>query len=94
VSVADGAFVVRDHGPGIPETDRPHVFDRFYRADVARSKPGSGLGLAIVKQIIEAHGGTVWIEPAAGGGTTAGFRLSAVPLGEAMPAARVAPASS
>ena len=78
VSVADGAFRVCDHGPGIAAEDAPHVFDRFYRADAARSKPGSGLGLAIVKQIIEAHGGTAWVEAAAGGGTVAAFRLAPV----------------
>jgi two-component system, OmpR family, sensor histidine kinase MprB len=80
VTVADGAFVVRDHGPGISEADRPHVFDRFYRADAARSKPGSGLGLAIVKQIVDAHGGRVWIEPAPGGGTIAGFALQPIAI--------------
>lgn len=59
---ADGGMVtVRDHGPGIADADRPRVFDRFYRAEAARGKPGSGLGLAIVKQIIEAHGGRVWV---------------------------------
>ena len=80
VSVADGMFTVRDRGPGISDADRPHVFDRFYRADAARGKPGSGLGLAIVKQIIDAHGGRVWIEPAAGGGTSAGFALQPVAI--------------
>jgi len=80
VRVADGAFTVRDHGPGIADEDLPHVFDRFYRADAARSKPGSGLGLAIVKQIIDAHAGKAWVEPAPGGGTIAGFQLEAIPL--------------
>src|SRR5258707_5772839 len=50
-----GELVVRDHGPGIAEEDREHVFDRFYRATAARSLPGSGLGLAIVREIAEAH---------------------------------------
>lgn len=58
--LVDGAsVVVRDHGPGIPEDDLPHVFDRFYRSVEARTTPGSGLGLAIVRLIVEAHGGTV-----------------------------------
>jgi two-component system sensor histidine kinase MprB len=78
VRVADGTVTVRDYGVGISNADRPYVFDRFYRADEARSKPGSGLGLAIVKQIVEAHGGTVWIEAPPCGGTVAGFRLAAV----------------
>ena len=64
----DGELTVRDHGPGIAEVDRAHVFDRFYRADAARGRPGSGLGLAIVRQVAEAHGGTVVAEAADGGG--------------------------
>ncbi|MHB8376744.1 MAG: sensor histidine kinase [Dehalococcoidia bacterium] len=80
VTVGDGRFAVRDHGPGIAAADAPHVFDRFYRAEAARSKPGSGLGLAIVKQVIEAHGGRVWVEPAPAGGTIATFQLAAVAL--------------
>jgi two-component system, OmpR family, sensor histidine kinase MprB len=68
ITVADGRLVVRDHGPGIPEDDLPHVFDRFYRSDAARSEPGSGLGLAIVRQDVEAHGGTVAAANAPDGG--------------------------
>jgi len=52
-------LTVADHGPGIDEGDRPHVFDRFYRATAARSMPGSGLGLAIVAQTAAQHGGSV-----------------------------------
>ncbi|MGO9319448.1 MAG: ATP-binding protein [Solirubrobacteraceae bacterium] len=59
VSVRDGRVEVRDHGPGIAAQDLPHVFDRFYRAPVARGRPGSGLGLAIVRQMAESHGGSV-----------------------------------
>ena len=66
---------MRDHGPGIAEADRPHVFDRFYRATSARSMPGSGLGLAIVLQVAEMHGGTVVAEDAPGGGTLMRLRL-------------------
>jgi signal transduction histidine kinase len=54
---------VSDQGPGIPDTDLPYVFDRFYRSPAARSQAGSGLGLAIVRQIIETHGGSVAAEP-------------------------------
>ena len=77
VRVGDGELSVRDHGPGIAETDVPHIFERFYRATSARSMPGSGLGLAIVRQVAEAHGGTIAFEPASGGGTLMRLRLPA-----------------
>jgi two-component system sensor histidine kinase MprB len=70
-----GELTVRDHGPGIPEPDRAHVFDRFYRADAARGRPGSGLGLAIVRQVAESHGGGVTVEGAPGGGALFRLRL-------------------
>jgi two-component system sensor histidine kinase MprB len=56
---AHGRLTVRDHGPGIPEVDLPHVFNRFYRSAEMRDRPGSGLGLAIVAQVAESHRGTV-----------------------------------
>jgi two-component system, OmpR family, sensor histidine kinase MprB len=74
VAVATGEVVVRDHGPGVAAADAPHVFDRFYRGTGARDRPGSGLGLAIVRQVAEAHGGSVALEAADGGG--ARFRLA------------------
>jgi two-component system sensor histidine kinase MprB len=74
VSLTAGELRVRDHGPGIDEEDRPHVFERFYRSAVARSMPGAGLGLSIVQDVAEAHGGTVAAENAEGGGAL--FRLS------------------
>ncbi len=57
-------LVVSDTGIGIPEADRPRVFERFYRVDKARSRElgGTGLGLAIVRHIVEGHGGQVWVE--------------------------------
>ncbi|WP_196762224.1 sensor histidine kinase [Pseudoalteromonas luteoviolacea] len=46
---------IGDNGPGIAKIDQPHVFERFYRADISRSKPGNGLGLSIVKAICQVH---------------------------------------
>ena len=57
-------LAVADSGIGVPEQDRPRIFERFYRVDKARSRElgGTGLGLAIVKHIVEGHGGQVWVE--------------------------------
>jgi len=68
VGLRDGEVSVRDHGPGFAEADLPKVFERFYRAEQARTMPGSGLGLAIVRQAAEAHGGRASAENAPGGG--------------------------
>ena len=76
ISLRGGELVVRDHGPGIAAEDKPHVFERFYRASAARSMPGSGLGLAIVRDVADAHGGTVTAGDAPGGGTLIRFSLN------------------
>ncbi|HSK15075.1 MAG TPA: sensor histidine kinase, partial [Gaiellaceae bacterium] len=81
VEVGDGEVVVRDRGPGVAEDDLPYVFDRFYRAPSARGQPGSGLGLAIVRRVAEAHGGSVTLEPAGGGGTLARLAFPRGPAG-------------
>lgn len=70
-----GELTVRDHGPGIPAADLPHVFERFWRSPSARSLPGSGLGLSIVARVVAECGGTVALEPAPGGGTLARVHL-------------------
>jgi two-component system, OmpR family, sensor histidine kinase MprB len=69
---------VHDHGPGIAPEDLPHVFDRFYRADTARSMPGSGLGLAIVQQVVRNHGGAVFASSPSEGGTVIHIELPIV----------------
>ncbi|MEM8535461.1 MAG: ATP-binding protein [Chloroflexota bacterium] len=68
---------VRDTGAGIDEEMLPYIFDRFWRADRARTRThgGTGLGLAIVKQIVAAHGGKVWAESTLGQGTTISLAL-------------------
>ena len=78
VGCANGGVTVRDHGPGIPPEDLPHIFDRFYRSATARGLPGSGLGLAIVAQVAQSEGGSVWAGPAPGGGALLRFQLPAV----------------
>ena len=57
-------LTVADSGLGIPGSDLPHLFDRFFQVDQARQQAqgsGSGLGLAITKWIAEAHGGAIWV---------------------------------
>jgi two-component system OmpR family sensor kinase len=74
LSAADGrcTFVVADHGPGVEPAHVGHIFDRFYRADPARSRDrgGSGLGLAIAAGVVEAHGGTITYANTEDGGAT------------------------
>ncbi|WP_169980527.1 cell wall metabolism sensor histidine kinase WalK [Microbispora sp. H10836] len=79
VRLTGGVLTVRDEGPGIPEDELPHVFERFWRSPSARSLPGSGLGLAIVAQAVRDAGGRVTIENAPGGGTLATVELPGTP---------------
>ncbi len=71
---------IADSGPGLPADELPHVFERFWRADKARTRArgGSGLGLAIVAQIVHAHGGQALFDSAPEAGTTVTVRLPAV----------------
>lgn len=70
---------VIDTGCGIAPEDQPRVFDRFYRADAARSRGGSGLGLALCREIIQAHGGSISLESDLGLGTRVVCRLPLLP---------------
>ncbi len=66
------AFVVRDHGIGIPKRDLERIWERFYRVDKARGRDtgGTGLGLAIVRHVAQAHGGEVTVDSSEGEGST------------------------
>ncbi|MBB6348885.1 HAMP domain-containing sensor histidine kinase [Nonomuraea muscovyensis] len=75
VALHGGVLTVRDQGPGIPEEELPHVFDRFWRSSTARGLPGSGLGLAIVAQAVTESGGEVRLANAQGGGIVATITL-------------------
>jgi heavy metal sensor kinase len=68
---ASACLTIKDNGVGISAADLPHIFDRFYRADPARSREteGAGLGLAIAQSICLAHSGTIEAASAPGGGT-------------------------
>jgi signal transduction histidine kinase len=81
-SPEDGSILVKveDTGSGITEKDLAHVFDRFYRGEKSRTRDGNGdggvgLGLAIVKGLVEAHGGSIWVESQPDQGTTFWFTL-------------------
>ncbi len=68
----NAVLTIADNGSGIPKEDQPHIFDRFYRVDKARSRDtgGTGLGLSIVHQFVLMHGGNVSVESAEGSGST------------------------
>jgi len=66
---------VSDTGPGIPPEEREHIFEKFRQVDSSntRAKGGTGLGLAIAREIVEMHGGRIWVESTLGQGST--FRM-------------------
>ncbi len=70
---------VIDDGPGVPQRDLPHLFERFWRGEPSRSRAtgGSGLGLSVARRIVEAHGGRIWAEATPGGGLTVALWLPA-----------------
>lgn len=75
---SDSAVIsVTDNGIGIPEEDLPRIFERFYRVEKARTSDtgGTGLGLAIAKEIVDAHGGQIWIESKVGEGSKLSVKL-------------------
>jgi two-component system sensor histidine kinase MprB len=79
VRLTGGVLTVDDQGSGVAEADRPHVFERFYRAEESRAMPGSGLGLAIVRQVIDRHGGQIQVSEAPGGGARFSMWVPGVP---------------
>jgi signal transduction histidine kinase len=82
VSIEKGAnawdVVIADTGIGIPESDIPHIFERFYRTDKSRSRStgGAGIGLTIAAAIVAAHGGKISVKSRNGEGGTAGHGVS------------------
>jgi signal transduction histidine kinase len=72
---------VRDHGIGIPECDRPHLFERYFRGAGAGvvGVAGSGVGLHLVAMVLEMHGGTIEVESCEGGGSSFVVRLPTTP---------------
>lgn len=75
-------FSISDQGLGIPKKDIPHVFERFFRVDKARARSmgGTGLGLAISKEVVQKHGGKIWVESVEGRGTTFYISLPYIPF--------------
>ncbi|UQA55107.1 sensor histidine kinase [Polyangium aurulentum] len=71
-------IAVRDRGVGVPQDEIPHLFERYFRARTGKRIEGLGLGLFIARQLVEAHGGRIWVQSEVGRGSTFAFAL---PLG-------------
>ena len=76
-SVLDGRVIVAvvDKGKGIPKSELPYIFNRFYRAEKTRNLEGLGVGLFLSRQIVESHSGSTWVESEEGSGSTFYFSL-------------------
>jgi signal transduction histidine kinase len=76
-------FSVSDRGPGIPEEERERVFEKFYRCKRDRERlPGTGMGLTIAREIVQAHGGRIWVDTTSDGSR---FRFSLPQAAERVP---------
>jgi signal transduction histidine kinase len=95
VSGAEVEIAVTDNGPGIPETQLEHIFERFTRGDAGLTQRvgGTGLGLAISKSLVELHGGTIAVESTPGVGSSFSFRLPVAGLSGSGPSRATAEAS-
>ena len=68
-------FVVQDNGPGIPESEREHIFDKFVRLKNKPGMRGMGVGLAFCRLAVQGHGGSIWVEQAPASGSKFIFTL-------------------
>jgi signal transduction histidine kinase len=76
---------VKDSGPGIPAKDLSHIFEKYYRVEGSGRIPGTGMGLTIARDIVEAHGGEIWVESLQGQGSEFFFTLPTAAAGDGQP---------
>lgn len=77
VTLSNTSVEIKDFGPGIDESDLPHIFKRFYQADKSRSQGGYGLGLSLAESIVKAHGGSIGVTSHKGSGASFQVTLAA-----------------